>query len=93
MDRRTLETRRLRSSAPCRLWGGTAARAVPPYYPLFLGLHRDGQSHPRGCLGGRVTKVTLAPPTGPHPLHAPRGRSCCDKLIALLSGLLCGLRG
>ena len=34
MDRWTQETRRLRSSAPCRLWGGTAGRAVPPYYSL-----------------------------------------------------------
>ena len=88
MDRRTQEwtdgrgrPRRLRSSAPCRLQGGTAAWAVPPYYPLFLGLHRDGESHPRGCLGGRMTKVTLAPPTGPLPLCAQRGRSCCDIII------------
>lgn len=34
MDRWTQETRRLHSSAPCRLWGGTAGRAVPPYYSL-----------------------------------------------------------
>lgn len=71
MDPRTRETRRLRSSAPCRLWGGTAAPAAPPYYPLFLCLHRDGESHPRGCLSERVTKVTLAPPTGPRPIGAP----------------------
>lgn len=63
-----LETRRLQSSAPCRLPGGTAARAAPWYYPLFLGHHRDGESHPLGCLGGRVTKVTLAPPTSPRPM-------------------------
>lgn len=78
VDRKTLEwtdrreTRQLQSSAPCRLQGGTAARAVPPYYPLFLGLHRDSESHPEGCLGGRMTKVTLAPPTRPRPLRAPR---------------------
>lgn len=71
MDRRMRETRRLRSSAPCRLPGGTAARAAPQYYPLFLGLHRDGESHPRDCLGGRVTKVMLAPPTRPRPIRSP----------------------
>lgn len=73
MDRWTRETRRLRSSAPCRLPGGTAAQAARPYYPLFLGLHRDGESHPRGCLGGRVTKVTPAPPTRPRPPRAAPG--------------------
>lgn len=72
MDPPTRETGRLRSSAPCRLRGGTAARAALLYYPLFLGLHRDGESHPQGCLGERVTKVRLAPPTGPRPIGAPR---------------------
>lgn len=40
---------------------------------MFLGLHRDGEPHLRGCLGSRVTKVTLAPPTRPRLLPAPRG--------------------
>lgn len=71
-DPRTRETGRLCSSAPCRLLGGTAAQAALLYYPLFLGLHRDGESHPRGCLNGRVTKVRLAPPTGPRPIDAGR---------------------
>lgn len=71
MNPPTRETGRLCSSAPCRLRGGTAARAAPLYYPLFLGLHRDGESHPQGCLG-RVTKVMLAPPTGPRPIGARR---------------------
>lgn len=71
MDRQMRETRRLRSSAPCRLPGGTAAWAAPQYYPLFLGLHRDSESHPRSCLGGRMTKVTLSPPTRHRPLGAP----------------------
>lgn len=62
-----LETRRLHSSAPCRLPDGTAARAAPWYYPLFLGHHRDSESHPLSSLGGRVTKVMLAPPTRPRP--------------------------
>lgn len=33
------------------------------------------ESHPRGCLGERVTKVTLAPPPGHRPprARAPRG--------------------
>lgn len=82
-------TRLLRSFAPCRLPGGTAARAAPPYYPLFLGLLRDGESHPRGCLGGRVTKVTLAPPTRPR-LRAVAGsrQSYTIGLIPLLPGSL-----
>lgn len=67
-NRQMLETRRLHSSAPCRLPDGTAAGAAPWYYPLFLGHHRDGESHPLGSLGGRVTKVTLAPPTRPRPV-------------------------
>lgn len=65
-----LETRRLHSSAPCRLPDGTAAGAAPRYYPLFLGHHRDGESHPLGSLDGRVTKVTLAPPTRPRPVSS-----------------------
>lgn len=72
MDPRTRETGRLCSSAPCRLQGGTAARAPLLYYPLFLGLHRDAESHPWGCLSGRMTEVRLAPPTGPRPIDARR---------------------
>lgn len=41
----------------------------------------ETESHPWGCLSGRMTKVTLATPTGPRPLCAPRGRSCCDLII------------
>ena len=40
---------------------------------MFLGLHRDGEPHLRGCLSSRVTKVTLAPPTRPRLLPDPRG--------------------
>lgn len=80
MDPRTRETRRLRSSAPCRLRGGTAARAAPSYYPLFLGLHSDGVPPPglsrRESDQGHAGSASRTPPS---PRSGSAGRGRCQR--------------